>query len=128
MKTFLKYALSFLSGAALYGTLEIYVRGFTHWTMLLTAGTVMSIFMFINQSRGTDIVIRSLVGSFVITSLEFCIGSVVNLSLGWHIWDYSGFKMNILGQVCPRYSALWFLLSIPAFALCDTIEKRISLR
>ncbi len=128
MKSFLKYALSFIFGALVYSLLEIYVRGHTHWTMPVTAGTVMMFFMFINQSRGVDIVIRSAVGAAVITSLEFFVGSVVNLSLGWNVWDYSGFKFNIFGQICPRYSALWFLLSIPAFAVCDTIEKRVSLR
>lgn len=126
MRSVLKYSIAFFSGALCYGMLELFARGRTHWTMLLTGGIAMAFLMLINQSRQIDIVIRSLLGSFLITSLEFCIGSVVNISLGMNIWNYSGIPMNIFGQICPKYSALWFLLCIPSFCFCDAVEKLVS--
>lgn len=128
MRRCLKYFIAFFSGALCYGVLEMLVRGRTHWTMLLTGGIAMTFLMLINQSKQIDIVIRAVIGSFLITSIEFCVGSVVNISLGMNIWNYSGIPYNVLGQVCPKYSALWFLLCIPAFCLCDAVEKLISLR
>lgn len=128
MIVFIKNILSFALGAVGYGMLEIAVRGYTHWTMLLTAGTVFSLFMLINQSRDVDIIIKALLGAVIITGFELGVGSVVNLTLGWNIWDYSGFSHNIRGQICLRYSALWFVLSIPAFSLCGLIERKLSFR
>ena len=34
-----------------------------------------------------------------------------------NVWDYSGFPLNIMGQVCLLYSVLWGLLSIVAIPL-----------
>lgn len=124
MRSFLKYFIAFFSGALCYGMLELLVRGRTHWTMLLTGGIAMVFLMLINQSKQINIVIRALIGAFFITSVEFCVGSVVNISFGWNIWNYSGIPMNVLGQICPKYSALWFLLCIPAFCLCDVLERQ----
>lgn len=128
MRCVLKYLIAFFGGAMCYGMLELVVRGRTHWTMLLTGGIAMTFLMLINQSKQIDIVIRAVIGSFLITSLEFCVGSVVNISLNMNIWNYSGIPYNILGQICPKYSALWFLLCIPAFCLCDALEMLISSR
>lgn len=128
MRCVLKYLIAFFGGAMCYGMLELVVRGRTHWTMLLTGGIAMTFLMLINQSKQIDIVIRAVIGSFLITSLEFCVGSVVNISLDMNIWNYSGIPYNILGQICPKYSALWFLLCIPAFCLCDVLEMLISSR
>ena len=37
-------------GAVAYGLIEVAVRGYTHWTMLLTGGAVMMLLNLINQS------------------------------------------------------------------------------
>ncbi len=126
MRNIPKYVIVFFSGALCYGMLELFVRGRTHWTMLITGGIAMIFLMLINQSKQIDIVIRALIGAFLITSFEFCVGSVVNVSLGMNIWSYSGIPMNVLGQICPKYSALWFILCIPAFCLCDAVEMLVS--
>ena len=48
-----------------------------------------------------------LIGAVGITILEFLTGCIVNLWLGWDVWDYSGMPSNILGQICPQYMLLW---------------------
>ena len=46
-------------------------------------------------------------GAGIITVLEFVTGCIVNLYLGWAVWDYSRILGNILGQICPQYCVLW---------------------
>ena len=82
-----KYIIIFGLGAFIYGAIEVIVRGYTHWTMALTGGAVMALFMLINRSRDVNILLRCLLGALVITSLEFAVGAVVNLGLGWDMWD-----------------------------------------
>lgn len=115
-------------GAVLYGLIEVVARGYTHWTMALTGGTVMVLLNLINQTRELHILIKCLLGATVITSLEFCVGMVSNVVLGWNVWDYSDKPLNVWGQICPQFTLVWFFLSIPAFALCSFIESRFSLR
>ena len=49
--------------------------------------------------------------SIIITTLEFITGIVVNIGLGWNVWDYSNLPFNIYGQVCVWFIFLWFILS-----------------
>ncbi len=121
-----KYIIIFGLGAFIYGAIEVIVRGYTHWTMALTGGAVMALFMLINRSRDVNILLRCLLGALVITSLEFAVGAVVNLGLGWDVWDYSEKPFNIMGQICPLFTLGWFALSLPGFMLCTAVEKRLS--
>ena len=123
-----KYIIIFGLGAFIYGDIEVIVRGYTHWTMALTGGAVMALFMLINRSRDVNILLRCLLGALVITSLEFAVGAVVNLGLGWDVWDYSEKPFNIMGQICPLFTLGWFALSLPGFMLCTAVEKRLSSR
>lgn len=123
-----KYIIIFGLGAFIYGAIEVIVRGYTHWTMALTGGAVMALFMLINRSRDVNILLRCLLGALVITSLEFAVGAVVNLGLGWDVWDYSEKPFNIMGQICPLFTLGWFALSLPGFMICTAVEKRLSSR
>lgn len=123
-----KYIIIFGLGAFIYGAIEVIVRGYTHWTMALTGGAVMALFMLINRSRDVNILLRCLLGALVITSLEFAVGAVVNLGLGWDVWDYSEKPFNIMGQICPLFTLGWLTLSLPGFMLCTAVEKRLSSR
>ena len=119
--------MCFAIGAVSYGLVEVLVRGYTHWTMALTGGTVMVLIHLINQTKGLSILTRCLLGATVITSLEFFVGMVVNVILGWNVWDYADKPLNLWGQICPQFCIGWFFISIPAFAVSRFVEKRISL-
>jgi len=41
---------------------------------------------------------------------------LVNMRLGWGVWDYSEMPGNVLGQICPTFSAIWFVLCLVFFA------------
>ena len=50
-------------------------------------------------------------------------GFFVNILLAWNVWDYSDQAIHLFGQICPLYSALWFLLCIPCLYLCRAIRR-----
>ena len=56
------------------------------------------------------------------TALEFLTGCLVNLWLGWGVWDYSGLSGNILGQICPQYFLLWVPVSLVGIVLDDWLR------
>ena len=120
-----KYFMSFAVGAIGYGLAEVIFRGYTHWSMALAGGTVLVLFTLINQSRNIPLIIRCLLGMVIITSIEFGIGMLVNVAAGWNVWDYSDKPFNVMGQICPQFSAVWFLVSVPAFWLSSFIETSV---
>ena len=122
----MKYLLIFLIGSAGYSYLEVLWRGYTHWTMALTGGLCFLIIYLLNGIFASESVLfRSLVGAAVITSVEFIVGVMVNIILKWDVWDYSSLPFNFIGQVCIRYSFLWFLLCVPLVWVCTGIARII---
>ncbi|MEE1011713.1 MAG: hypothetical protein U0L11_06735 [Acutalibacteraceae bacterium] len=120
-----EYFMCFSLGAVMYGLIEVIVRGYTHWTMILTGGAVMVLIHLINRTKNLSLLTKCLLGATVITSLEFSVGMIVNVALGWNVWDYTDKPFNIFGQICPQFCLAWFFLSIPAFAISRYVEKRI---
>lgn len=119
---------SFLMGYFIYSLIEIVNRGYTHWTMALTGGAVLSILYVINSRRTMTLIKSCFIGSVIITALELAVGIFDNIIMGWNVWDYSDVPFNLLGQICLPFSALWFLLCIPAFYLCRAIRIQFGFR
>ena len=66
-----------------------------------------------------------MLGSGVITAVEFVAGLLVNCWQDWNVWDYSCFKFHFMGQICLVYSVLWGLLCLPVSGLCKIMRKRL---
>ncbi len=113
----------FVLGAAAYPVVELAWRGHTHWAMSVTGG-LCTLFIHLCSRRMTSrgLLARCGAGCAVITGTEFAVGCVVNLMLGWNVWDYSGTPLNILGQICPLYSLFWFALSLPVVGFSSWLE------
>ena len=119
--------LVFLTGCFVYSLLEIASRGFTHWTMTLTGGLILTILYEMHvRLTGTPLWQKCLIGSVIITSVEFTVGVIVNIILRWNVWDYSDMPFNVLVQICLPFTVLWFFLCIPAYYVCRTISRRLS--
>lgn len=118
---------AFLMGYFIYSLVEIVNRGYTHWTMALTGGTVLAILYVLNSRRTMTLLKSCFIGSVIITAIEFAVGIFDNLIMGWNVWDYSDMPFNILGQICLPFSGIWFLLCIPAYYLCRAIRTRFSM-
>ena len=97
------------------------------WTMLVLAlviGIVMER-MGANLSWRCPIWAQALFCGAAITTAEFVTGCIVNLWLGWGVWDYSNLPGNSMGQICPQFSAIWFIISGPAIVALDWIRYAV---
>ncbi|MBP3888424.1 MAG: hypothetical protein J6F30_12400 [Cellulosilyticum sp.] len=122
MKTAFKYFILFSVGGLLYMLLEIWYSNHTHWTMGLLGGICFILIGLIDSYYDLPLYKQMILSTIIITSLEFAAGTILNLILKLNLWDYSTFPLNILGQVCLPFSALWFLISLPAILLDDWIR------
>lgn len=115
----------FLIGGGVYVLLEILWRGYTHWTMFLLGGTCFVIMGLLNEYKipwHWCLLRQSIVSACVITIFEFITGCIVNIQLGWQVWDYSDLPFNLRGQVCIYYFLLWIPLSTAGIVLDDWIR------
>ena len=126
MKFIFELAVIFVFGAISYTCIEILWRGHSHPTMTVTGGVCfIFIYIFRISTPELNILVRALISAAVISAIEFAIGWVVNLKLGWEVWDYSALRFNFMGQVSLFYSFLWFLLSIVSDLLAGVFYHRI---
>ena len=123
MKHFLKHPILFLVGGTAYYGIEVLARGFSHWTMFLVGGICFIFIGIINEiTPKMPLIQQMFISAIIITVIEFISGSILNLWLGWNVWDYSDEFGNILGQICVKNSIYWFLLSSIGIVLDDYIR------
>ena len=121
MSRWQKCLMKFLLGGVGYGLIELMWRGRTHVSMVLTGGACLVAICAVNEKmRGKNIFLRAAVCAAAITAAEFAVGMVVNRWLHLSVWDYGDMAGNVLGQICPLYSFLWFLLCVP---ICFFVEQ-----
>lgn len=119
MRKFLEFTTVFLCGGASYSLLEILWRGYTHWTMTITGGVCFTVLYILHvYERTLSFLTRCLIGTAVITLLEFAVGCTVNLWLGWDVWDYTDVPGNVLGQICLPFALMWMGLCAVACPVC----------
>ena len=116
--------LIFIVGAAGYAGVEYLYRGYTHWTMVLTGGAcLLAFYCYTKETKDTPLLVQAAAGACIVTVFEFCVGVVVNLWYGWHVWDYSREPGNLLGQICPLFSFIWFLLCLIILMLFSALDS-----
>ena len=113
-------------GGTVYFLLEVAFKTITghperiSWTML-----VLAILLTVPVERcgaqlpwSCPLWLQALCCAALVTAVELVSGLFLNLWLGLDIWDYTDLPGNFLGQICPQYSAVWWVLClvfIPAF-------------
>lgn len=119
-----KYLTLFIVGGILYNVIEMVFRGWTHWTMFFLGGTCFICLGLINELIPWRMPLwqQVLIGVAIITYFELMTGCVVNLGLGWGIWDYSVMPGNFLGQICPQFMILWVPVSLAGIVLDDWLR------
>ena len=120
----MKKFILFNIGGVIYYTLEVLWRGYSHWSMGILGAMCFVFLGLINEILPwkTPIELQALIGSVIITVLEFITGCIVNLWLGWNVWDYSDMPFNLLGQICLPFSLLWIVISILGIVVDDYIR------
>ena len=111
---YLEMSAAYFCGAAVYGAMELCFRGGTHWTMPLTGGLCFFLFHLAFRRRPTaGMAAKCFFSCGTITLLELTVGWLVNIKLGWAVWDYSMHLLDVRGQICLLFSCFWFLMGIP---------------
>lgn len=120
----IKYIMLFIIGGLIYTTLEIIFRGYTHWAMGVVGGFCFILLGLINEMLpwSTPLALQMLIGSIIITFIEFVSGCILNIWLKLNIWDYSNLPFNILGQICLPFSILWYFISAIGIVIDDYIR------
>lgn len=127
MRQYLKYLVLFGIGGLLYIGLELAWRGYSHWTMFFLGGLCFVLIGAVNEWIPWCMPVwqQALIGMAIITILEFMTGCVVNLWLGWNVWDYNGIPGDVLGQICLPYMLLWIPVAVAAILLDDWLRYRM---
>lgn len=120
----LKNILLFVIGGDIYLMIEIAFRGYSHWSMFILGGICFLCLGYINKLLPweTPFPLQMLIGMLIITALEFITGLIVNIGLGWNVWDYSNVPFNLLGQISLRSSVGWYFLSAAGILLDDYLR------
>ena len=114
--------LLFLVGGIGYAGLEILWRGYTCPVMVIVGGIGFLLVAGLNRRFSGSLLGLALLGGTEITLLEFCAGLLLNCYLGLCVWDYSHLPLNLLGQICLPFWALWCLLAVGAAVLEDHLR------
>lgn len=141
-----KIGILYLVGFISYITIEVIwtsldgqlvgVNGKSFWTlggfsslwMGLLGGFIFILLGLLNEIRfiklKLPLALQALIGSFIITTLEFLTGLIFNVWLGFNIWNYEGLPLAhlFLNQINLFHSLMWFILSPLAFWLDDTLR------
>lgn len=119
-----KHIALFAIGAVLYAVIEIIWRGYTHWTMAVLGGLLFILIGGINNWIPWDmpLCLQAIIGSLLVTGAELITGIILNLWLNLGIWDYSEMSFNVLGQICPQFTAAWAALSLAGIILDDYLR------
>lgn len=124
MKRYHKEIILGFIGGLLYIIIELIWRGYSHWTMFALGGLC-----FVCMGRINEVIpwnmplwLQVLIGTVIITVLEFVTGCIVNLWLGWNVWDYSNVPFNVLGQICLPYILLWIPMSLTGIVSDDYLR------
>lgn len=78
------------------------------------------------KMKNAGLLLKGIVGSAFVTTVEFVFGVIFNIILKKNVWDYSKLPFNIGGQVCLLYSFLWTLISIVCIPFAGFINKKLN--
>ncbi len=117
-------------GGTVYFLLEVVFKTLTghperiSWTML-----VVAILLTIPVERAGEqlpwevpLWLQALCCAALVTAVELIAGCIINLWLGWDVWDYTAMPGNLWGQICPQYSAIWWVLCLVFIPMFDWLR------
>ena len=124
LKMIFKYFVLFVTYGCIYYMIEILYRGFSDFSMLLLGGICGCLIGAINEffSWETPFWKQCIIGAIIVTILEYITGLIVNVWLGWNVWDYSNLPFSLHGQINLFFSIAWIFLSAVAIVLDDWLR------
>ena len=125
IKMLLKYLVLFFVYGCIYYMIEILYRGYSDISMLLLGGICGCAIGALNEFFlwETPFLKQCVIGAIIVTVLELITGYIVNICLGWNVWDYSNLPCSFFnGQINLFFSIAWFFLSAIAIVLDDWLR------
>ena len=118
--------LKCLFGGVGYGLVEVLWRGHTHPSMVVTGGLCFAMICAVNgRLAHRPLLLRSIACTAGVTFTEFCVGMLVNRVLRMRVWDYSDKWLHLFGQICPLYTAFWFMLCLALSFLLSRVRLSV---
>lgn len=103
-------------------------RGWTNISMLLVGGLCAFFIGKLNEHKSfynKKMWKQCVIGTFITLIVEFISGLILNVLLGFHIWDYSNTFGNVYGQICLPYALLWFVIMPLAIFTDDCLRYKL---
>lgn len=124
IKIALKHLILLLVGSITYVCIEYAYRGYSHWTMAILGGICFVAIGLINElfSWETPFCKQCVIGAIIVTVLEYITGCIVNIWLGWEVWDYTNLPFSLHGQINLFFSIAWIFLSALAIVVDDWLR------
>ena len=124
MKTFIKYIVLAIIGGLLYYLIEIAFRGYSHWSMMILGAWCFIALGMLNEVIPWEmpLYLQIVIGEIIVLVSEFITGCIVNLWLGWNVWDYSNLPGNLFGQISWQFAIIWLPLILFAIILDDWVR------
>ena len=124
MRIWKKFMLLCIGGVT-YCAMELSWRGWSHGSMFLLGGLCFLLLGKLSHiPNPLPLLPRAMVGALVVTTLELGCGLLINRS--YQVWDYRNMPLNLFGQICLPFTALWIVISLVAFYLYDRLEIRLN--
>lgn len=72
-----------------------------NWAMFILSGLCFVLIGLLNELYSWDMdLINQIISSPVITLMELITEFIVNIGLGWGVWDYRQAPYNFYGRIC----------------------------
>ena len=130
MKKFIGKLGLFLSCGFIYCMIEILFRGWSHWSMFVSAG-FLGVFCVdsVNNvlSFDCDYIVQILISTILCTIGEGISGIILNVWLQLNVWDYSkmAFGTFFFGQCNVLFCFAWMLIISIIIFYCDAYNYYI---
>lgn len=123
----IKELMLFTFGGAVYVLIECLWRGYSHPTMFIVGGICFVIVGLLNEmfTEEMSLLTQSVIGSIIITIVEFISGYILNIKLGMNVWNYSNMPLNVMGQICLPFFLLWIIIAGFAVVVDDIFREVI---
>ena len=125
MRIWKNAVMGYLGGMA-YILLELLWRGWSHGSMFLVGGLCFLLIGNIDAFfPDMPLVMQSVLGAGMVTTIELLSGLLVNVYLGLGVWDYSRLPYSFMGQICMGYFFLWIIVAFFAVFLDDFLRMKL---
>lgn len=121
----IKHFILFAIGGVIYIIIEMLWRGYSHWSMFIVGGLAFILIGLINEWFSYNIPFwkQCAIATLMITAIEFISGYVVNLWLGWNVWNYT--VLDVFGQISLPFMVVWYALSVVGIILDDLLRWKL---